>query len=144
MRGVDDLSGPAPGLVVAYSAAPLYIVVCGKALAHFPLAELEAVPQDVAERFSRRTACIARELFEAPLLSRTQYERTHGRKSITGLGDVAERPAHRLLALRDLQINKEPVVLANRRTIVEFAAQQEAPADVFGARVRRGRRPDVL
>ena len=94
MRGVDDLSGPAPCFVVAYGAAPLYIVVCGKALTHFPLAELEAVPQDVAERFSRRTACIARELFEAPLLSRTQYERTHGRKSITGLGDVAERPAH--------------------------------------------------
>jgi len=68
MRGVDHLPGPAPRLVVPYRAVPLRVRVRRAAFAHFPLAELETVPQNEAKRLRRGAARVTRELFQpAPL-----------------------------------------------------------------------------
>src|SRR6266851_10097928 len=75
MRGVDHLPGPASRLLVPHGAAPFRVRVRRAAFAYFPFAELEAVPQNEAERFRGSAACIARELFQPAPLRMGQCER---------------------------------------------------------------------
>ena len=63
-----DLASPPPGFIVAYHAALLRVVVRRETLAHFPFAELESVPQHVAESLRRRTSGVARQLLQTVLL----------------------------------------------------------------------------
>src|SRR5258708_38192176 len=82
MRGVDDLACPAPGLVVADRTAFLHVVVRGDAFAHFPFAELKAVPQHIAERLHQRALGVAREHLQAELMSVVVHEWSHQEKDI--------------------------------------------------------------
>src|SRR5258708_28254104 len=92
MRGVDDLACPAAGLVVADRTAFLHVVVRGDAFAHFPFAELKAVPQHIAQRVHRRALGVAREPLQAALLSEVEHEWSHQEKSITRTESILAPP----------------------------------------------------
>src|SRR5258708_5093377 len=92
MRGVDDLACPAAGLVVADRTAFLHVVVRGDAFAHFPFAELKAVPQHIAQRVHRRALGVAREPLQAALLSEVEHEWSHQEKPITRTGSILAPP----------------------------------------------------
>lgn len=70
MCGVDHLTCPAPGILVAHHAALPDVSVRRKAFADFPFAELEPVTQHEAEDLRGRTSRVACKLFQATLLSR--------------------------------------------------------------------------
>jgi len=68
MRGVDHLARPAPGILIAHSAALPDVRVGRKALVNLPLAELEPVTQHESEDLGGRTSRVAGEPFQAALL----------------------------------------------------------------------------
>lgn len=70
MGGVDYLTRPAPGVLVAHHAALPAVRVRRETFADFPFAEFKPVTEHEAKGFCGRTPRVTGELFQPALLSR--------------------------------------------------------------------------